>query len=66
MDTTNDNKNVQVLKNKIWTRQVTTEAEVVVFRRNQIVKKTILLNEIWRNQAKKQEIYVLNNRKIQE
>ena len=55
-----------MLKNKIWTRQVTTEVEVVVFRRNQIVKKTILLNEIWRNQAKKQEIYVLNNRKIQE
>jgi len=34
-----DNKDVQLLKDKIWTRQVATEAEVIVIKRNQVGEK---------------------------
>jgi len=46
VDTMEDNKNIKMLKDKLWTRSVSIEAEVVMFRGNQIVKKTILLKEI--------------------
>ena len=33
-----------------------TEAEVVIFRGNQVVEETILLEEIWKNNTRKQEV----------
>ena len=56
MNTTEDNKNIKILKDKLWTRQVNTEAEVVVIRRNQVVEETTLLEEIRRNQNREQEV----------
>ena len=35
-----------MLKDKLWTRKVTIEAEVVVIRGNQVVEETTLLGEI--------------------
>ena len=45
MDIKEDNKNVQILKDEIWTRRNTIE-EVTIIQRNQVVKETILLEEI--------------------
>jgi len=44
-----DNKNIKILKDKLWLRQVNMKTEVVVIRGSQVVKKTILLEEIRRN-----------------
>ena len=52
MDTKNDNKNVKILKDKLWARRITIEVEVVVIRKNQVVEETILLNKIKRNQTR--------------
>jgi len=38
VDTKEDNKNVKLLKNKLLTRKVTTEVEVVIIRRNYIIR----------------------------
>ena len=46
VDIMEDNKNIKMLKDKLWTRSVSIEAEVAMFRGNQIVEKTILLKEI--------------------
>jgi len=45
VDTKEDNKDVQILKEKIWTRQQIT-AKVMIIQRNQVVEETILLEEI--------------------
>ena len=45
MDTKEDNKDVQILKEEIWTRQQIT-AKVMIIQRNQVVEETILLEEI--------------------
>ena len=49
VNTIEDNKNIKMLKDKLWTRQVSMEAEVVVIRENQVVEETTLLEEIRRN-----------------
>jgi len=46
VDMMEDNKNIKILKDKLWTRSMSIEAEVVMFRETQIVEKTILLKEI--------------------
>ena len=56
MDTIEDNKNVKVLKNELWTIQVIIEAEVVIIRENQVVEEIISLKEIKRNRTTKQEV----------
>ena len=56
VDTTDDNKDVKLLKDELWTRQVSMEVEVIVIRKNQIIKETILLEEIRKNQTREQEI----------
>ena len=38
VDITENNKNIKMLKNKLQTRQISTEVEVVVIRGNQVVK----------------------------
>jgi len=56
VDTIDNNKNVQLLKDKIWTRQIAIEAEIVFIRKSQVVEKTTLLDEVQRNQMKEQGI----------
>ena len=38
MNTMEDNKDVKVLKNELWTRQVIIEAEVVIIRENKVIE----------------------------
>ena len=45
-----------MLKDKIWIRKVNTEVEIVIFRKNQLVKETILLKEIQNNNIREQEV----------
>jgi len=45
IDTTENNKNVQTLKDEIWSRmQITAEIEMI--QGNQVVEKTTILEEI--------------------
>ena len=45
-----------MLKDELQTRRVSIEVEIAMFRRNQLVKETILLEEIQKNNIKEQEI----------
>ena len=45
MDTKEDNKDIQMLKKEIWSKQQTT-TDVIVIQRNQVVEETTLLEEI--------------------
>ena len=56
MNIMENNKNIKILKNELWTRQVTIKIEVIVIRENQVAKETILLEEIRRNKTKEQEV----------
>ena len=56
MDTMEDNNNIKVLKDELQTRQVTTEAEIVVIRGNQVIEETTLLEKIRRNRIREQEV----------
>lgn len=56
VDTTDDNRNVKLLKDKLWIRQMKTKVEVVIIRKSQVIEETTLLGEIQRNQTKKQKI----------
>ena len=49
IDTTEDNKDVQMLKGKMWTRRQIT-AEIKMIQRNQVVEETTILEEIQRNE----------------
>jgi len=46
VDTKDNNKDIKILKNKLWTRRIYIKAEVIVFKRNQVVEETTLLKEI--------------------
>ena len=50
-----DNKDVLMLKNKIWTRQQIM-AEVMFIQKNQVVEETTLLEEIKKNNTREQEV----------
>ena len=54
VNTKKDNKDIQILKDKIQTR-INTIAEVIIIQRNQVVEETILLEEIQRNNTKDQK-----------
>ena len=56
INTKDNNKDIKMLKNKLWTRRVSTETKVIVLRENQVVKETILLDKIRRNQTREQEV----------
>jgi len=43
-------------KYKLWTRRVNTEVEIAIFRGNQLVEETTLLEEIQKNNIRKQEV----------
>ena len=55
IDTTEDNKDVQMLKNEMWTRRQIT-AEIKMIWRNQVVEETTLLEEIQWNGTREQEV----------
>jgi len=40
-----NNKDVQLLKDKIWIRQVATETEVIVIRKSQVVEKNYIIRQ---------------------
>jgi len=46
VNTKDDNKNIKILKDELWTRRIHTEAEVIVLKRNYVVEETTLLEEI--------------------
>ena len=51
IDTTDDNKNIQMLKEEMWTRkQITVEIEMIW--ENQMVEETTILEEIWWNETR--------------
>ena len=52
VDTMNNNKDVKLFKDELQTRQAMIETEVIVIRKSQVVKKTVLLEEIQRNEIK--------------
>ena len=56
VDTKDNNKDIKILKNKLWTRRIYIEAEVIVFKRNQVVEETTLLKEIWGNNTREQDV----------
>ena len=51
VDTKEDNKDILMLQEEIWTRRQII-AEVTLIRKNQVVKETILLGKFWRNNIK--------------
>jgi len=55
INTTNDNKDIQMLKDEMWTRRQIS-AEMKMIRRNQVVEETTILEEIRKNKTKEQEV----------
>lgn len=56
MDTKNDNKDIKMFKDKLWTRRINTEVKVIMLKGNQVVEETTLLNKIQRNNTREQEV----------
>jgi len=56
VNTTDDNKDIKMLKDELWTRRISIEVEVAIFRENQVVEETTLLDKIRRNQTREQEV----------
>ena len=50
VDTKEDNKDVWILKEELWTRRTT--AEVTMLKKNKTTENSDLLEEIWRNNTK--------------
>ena len=65
VNTWNNKKDVQILKEELWIRRQMT-VEVILLQRNKVVEETALLKEIWQNVYVNGRIYIPNNRKIQE
>ena len=53
VNTKEDNKDIKMLKDKIWKRRQTTEVEIVIFEGNKVVEETTLLEEIQKNNTRK-------------
>jgi len=49
-----DNKDVQLLKEELWSRR--TMAEVIILKRTTTTNKTEILEEIKRNNTRKQKV----------
>jgi len=56
VDTKDNKRDIKMLKDELWTRRVSTKAEVIVLREIQVVEKITLLDEIRRNRTIKQEV----------
>ena len=50
VNTQDDNKDIQMLKEELWTRRTTTE--ITMLRRNRVMEKTVFLKEIQQNRTK--------------
>jgi len=56
VDTMNDNRDIKLLKNELWMRQMKIEAKVMIIRKSQVVEETTLLDEIRSNQTREQKV----------
>jgi len=54
VDAREDNKDVQMLKEELWTRR--TIAEIIMLRRNKMIEDSDLLEEIQKNNTKEHEV----------
>ena len=45
VDTTNNNRDIKLLKDELQTKQMKIEAKVIIIRRNQVIEETILLDK---------------------
>jgi len=54
MNTQDDNKDVQMLKEELWKRR--TIAVIMMLRRNSMIEKTELLKKIQQNRTREQEV----------
>jgi len=54
VDTQEDNKNVEMLKEELWKRK--TIAEIMMLKRNSIIEKMDFLKEIQQNGTRKQKV----------
>jgi len=54
VDTWEDNKDVKMLKEELWTRRTT--AEIMMLKRYKLLEDSNLLEEIQRNSTRKQEV----------
>jgi len=54
VDAREDNKDVHMLKEELWTRR--TIAEIIMLRRNKMIEDSDLLEEIQKNNTKKHEV----------
>jgi len=54
VNTKEDNKDIQLLKEQLWTRRIT--AEVTILKRKMTVDKSDIVKEIKRNNTQKQEV----------
>ena len=52
VNTQDDNKDIQMLKEELWTRRMT--AEITILRRNRVMEKTKFLKKIQQNKEGKQ------------
>ena len=61
MNTQEDKKDIQMLKEELWKRRTT--AKITMLRRNSIIEKTDLLKEIQWNGIREQEVMQEFNKK---
>jgi len=54
VDTKEDNKDIQLLKNKLWKRRII--AKVMMLKQSSILEKTDLMKKIQRNRVKEKEV----------
>ena len=51
-----DNRDIKLLKNELWMRQMKIEAKVMIIKKSQVVEETTLLDEIRSNQTREQKV----------
>ena len=56
VDTKDNNKDIKILKDKLWTRRLNMEVEIAIFKGNSLVEETTLLEEIQKNNMREQEV----------
>ena len=61
VDTKNDNKDIQILKEDLWMRRIT--AEVTMLKRNKITNNDKIVEEVQRNNIREQEVQQLLKKK---
>jgi len=54
VNTKEDNKDVQLLKDKMWTRKTTVK--IIMLERKVITEESDIVKKIWRNNTREKEI----------